>query len=121
MLSGGLPKGWVLVVLLNRGWNSGGKNSSSQRPRPAATELARKRQNIGVSLSASQSAGRATSRACLINSNHHNESGCSQELVSAGNYTLSESGTFPPFSASLIITCLCSQIFMSAELAISPV
>ena len=36
MLSRGLPKGWVLVVLLNRGWNSGGKDSSSQRPRPAA-------------------------------------------------------------------------------------
>jgi hypothetical protein len=33
----GLPKGWVLVVLLNRGWNSGGKDSSSQGPRPAAS------------------------------------------------------------------------------------
>ena len=35
--AGGLPKGWMLVVLLNRGWNSGGKDSSSQRPRPAAS------------------------------------------------------------------------------------
>jgi hypothetical protein len=74
-----------------------------------------------VMLSASQSAGRAASGACLVNSDHDNDSGCPQELVTAGNYTLSESGTFPPFSASLIITCLCSQIFMSAELAISPV
>ena len=36
-------------------------------------------------------------------------------------YALSASGTFPPFSASLTITCLCSQIFMSAEFAVSPV
>ena len=52
---------------------------------------------------------------------HHNISGYPQELVTAGNYILSESGTFPPFSASLIITCLCSQIFMAAEFSISPV
>ena len=38
--------------------------------------------------------------------------------MAAKFYALSASGTFPPFSASLIITCLCSQIFMSAELAI---
>ena len=52
---------------------------------------------------------------------HHNVSGCPQELVTAGNYALSASGTFPPFSASLTITCLCSQIFMAAEFSISPV
>ena len=52
---------------------------------------------------------------------HHNDSAYPHELVTAGNYTLSESGTFPPFSASLIITCLCSQIFMAAEFSISPV
>jgi hypothetical protein len=33
---------------------------------------------------------------------------------------LSESGTLPPFSASLIMTCLCSQIFMLAESFMSP-
>jgi hypothetical protein len=31
------------------------------------------------------------------------------------------SGTLPPFSASLIITCLCSQIFIAAESLASPV
>ena len=41
--------------------------------------------------------------------------------MAAKFYALSASGTFPPFSASLIITCLCSQIFMAAEFAISPV
>ena len=30
------------------------------------------------------------------------------------------SGTLPPFSASLVITCLCSQIFMEAESFMSP-
>ena len=41
--------------------------------------------------------------------------------MAAKVYALSESGTFPPFSASLTITCLCSQIFMAAEFSISPV
>ena len=41
--------------------------------------------------------------------------------MAAKVYALSESGTFPPFSASLTITCLCSQIFIAAELATSPV
>ena len=41
--------------------------------------------------------------------------------MAAKFYAFSASGTFPPFSASLIITCLCSQIFMAAEFAISPV
>ena len=30
-------------------------------------------------------------------------------------------GTFPPFAASLAITCLCSQMFIVAESFVSPV
>jgi hypothetical protein len=37
------------------------------------------------------------------------------------NYSLSSSGTLPPFSASFIMTCLCSQMFIDAESFISPV
>ena len=33
----------------------------------------------------------------------------------------SSSGTLPPFSASFSITCLCSQMFIVAELFLSPV
>ena len=36
-------------------------------------------------------------------------------------YVFSDSGTFPPFSASLIITCLCSQMFIAAESLVLPV
>jgi uncharacterized protein (TIGR00725 family) len=36
------------------------------------------------------------------------------------DYFLKSSGTLPPFSASLIITCLCSQIFIAAESFVSP-
>ena len=33
----------------------------------------------------------------------------------------SSSGTFPPFSASLVITSLCNQMFIDAESLLSPV
>ena len=33
---------------------------------------------------------------------------------------LRSSGTLPPFSASLVMTCLCSQMFMEAESLVSP-
>ena len=36
-------------------------------------------------------------------------------------YVLRSSGTLPPLAASLIMTCLCSQMFMDAELPVSPV
>src|SRR6516165_7457855 len=41
--------------------------------------------------------------------------GSSSRDLSAQYQTLRESGTFPPFSASLIMTCLCNQTFIAAE------
>jgi len=42
--------------------------------------------------------------------------------VTYGNgHHLTSAGNFPPFAASLVITCLCSQIFMVAESLVSPV
>src|SRR5882724_1923216 len=35
-------------------------------------------------------------------------------------YIFKSAGNLPPFSASLIRTCLCSQIFMVAESLVSP-
>ena len=36
-------------------------------------------------------------------------------------YVFRSSGTLPPFSASLAMTCLCSQMFIAAESSVSPV
>ena len=52
------------------------------------------------------------------------EPGCARGSLSAlrdfASYVRSSSGTLPPFSASFCITCLCSQIFIDAELFVSP-
>ena len=37
------------------------------------------------------------------------------------SYFRNSSGTLPPFSASFTMTCLWSQIFIDAELFLSPV
>lgn len=37
------------------------------------------------------------------------------------SYDLSSSGTLPPLAASLIMTCLCSQMFIAAESSVLPV
>ena len=37
------------------------------------------------------------------------------------NHSLRSAGSLPPFAASLVKTCLCSQIFMVAESLVSPV
>src|SRR5262249_2583860 len=49
-------------------------------------------------------------------------SGCSACRRFAGGriQTLRESGTFPPFSASLIMTCLCNQTFIAAVSFVLP-
>src|ERR1700722_6686286 len=36
-------------------------------------------------------------------------------------HPLTSAGSLPPFAASLVITCLCSQTFMVAESLVSPV
>ena len=35
-------------------------------------------------------------------------------------YALSSAGTFPPFSASFCMTCLCNHMFIDAESFVSP-
>ena len=45
--------------------------------------------------------------------------GCAR--LSSGPLQCRSAGTLPPFSASLVITCLCSQMFMDAESPMLPV
>lgn len=42
------------------------------------------------------------------------------EAAGADCQLRSSGGTMPPFSASLAMTCLCSQMFMVAESLVSP-
>ena len=41
-------------------------------------------------------------------------------LLPRAYYDFKSSGTLPPLSASFCMTCLCSQMFIAAELFISP-
>jgi cytochrome P450 len=41
-------------------------------------------------------------------------------VFGSDNYFLKSPGTLPPFSASLIITCLCNQMFIAAESLVPP-
>src|SRR5690606_26576973 len=52
------------------------------------------------------------------NGRHHDDDARFHQT--AARYYLSSSGTLPPFSASLFMTCLCSQIFIDAESLVSP-
>src|SRR5689334_11231120 len=42
-------------------------------------------------------------------------------LLVASDQCLISGGSLPPLAASLVITCLCSQMFMLAESLVSPV
>ena len=55
---------------------------------------------------------------------HEDENGCAAErsgAVGVTPYALRCSGTLPPVSASLVMTCRCSQTFISAEPSSAPV
>src|ERR1700730_10659127 len=46
---------------------------------------------------------------------------CEWNLCETIAHHLTSDGSLPPLAASLVITCLCSQMFMLAESLVSPV